>query len=180
MPEIKAIFSDPIGGFHNLVGGLIKGVTGGAYSHAALGIELYRTEYIMEATGDHVGLVPFSVLENIDNKIIYTIPVSDEQLLAVQQEVLRIEARRPLYSKADCVAGGIADLLSDGAGEVVAGLICDDTSMDCSRLQTHLIRKAFPDYGSGMSEHIITPEDAQRLCCELLGIEYNKGVKEDE
>ena len=181
MPTIKAIFVSEDGLIHEIIGEVVRKVTKGKYAHAAIGLNLYGDDYILEAVGSHVGLSPGNKYYGAKVLKVLEIPVTEEQLLLIQKEALRITASVLDYGLlTDCIAGGLADVLGDKVGEAVADVICGDDSMDCSRLQTHIIRIAYPSYAEGMSDHIITPEDGDRLCCGLLGIPYEKEVKENE
>lgn len=171
MPTIKAIFVSPDGFIHEAVGDVVRSVTKSKYAHAALALPLYGTEYIVEAIAPCVCLSPGDKYKDEEILRVVEIPVTAKQLRAIQQEVLRLVAKKPAYGLlTDCLAGGIADVFGNEAGEAVAKVICSEKSMDCSRLQAYLIRMAHPEYGGDMSEHIITPGDGLYACCSLLGL----------
>lgn len=171
MATVKALYVSQHRGIHELVGGVVRAVTGGRYSHAALIVDFYGTEYIVEAVGSHVGLTPGNYFDNDTDKVIYEIPVTDDQLNRIRLEALRVTAARPHYGLlTDCLASGVSNLLGDEAGEDVATAICNSDSMDCSRFQTHLLRQAYPGFAKGRSASIIDPDDAEKLVRELIGL----------
>jgi len=172
MPSLKALYTDgDLDTFEVITSAVVETVTHSELAHAAIIVDILGDEYIFEAIAPHVCLSSGDKYDKARVKKIIEIPITDEQHLLIQRYILHRVAKKPLYGLfTDCIAGGIADIFGDKAGEEVASFICGDTSGDCSREQADVIRLVLSDFMKGVSDHIITPIDSYLALCSLMGI----------
>lgn len=114
---------------------------------------------ILEATGGKVGFSSADKYEDIDNKTVLTLSVTDEQYDLMQKRAIEIAEHCYTYGYRECIVGGIRDVFGKKAGKLADKLLIkDDTTMDCSEIGTEIMRAPFSFFMSDEDPDAITPE----------------------
>lgn len=161
MTSVKGIWVSQDGFIHDVLGNVVKFVTGGAFAHNAIGIYLpeYNDDVIIEAISPRVTIQDKN--KYADEFDIYTcdIPFSSENFIKAQEYARKlINESKPKYGLfTDCVAG----LLAHKVSREVANWWAEHTggnTMDCSEVFAEFVRIQYPDYLSEYEAGAITPE----------------------
>lgn len=164
MPKMDLIFVSS--GRHVLTEGLIRGVTGSDYAHAAVGIEIEGAYRIVEAVSPAIRCSPADIFDNAKNLQKISVEITEEQRRNVANEALRLVGRP--YGKDDCIIGGAHDVFGNTAASALNGILDDADSLNCSGTQTCLIRKAFTEYMQNIDESTVTQEAARKYALEFF------------
>lgn len=167
MPTMDLIYVSS--GRHQETEALIRKATNSRFAHAALAIDVDGARWIVEAVRPAVRFSIPSLFDNATELQVIPIEITEEQRKAVVQKALWW-AGQP-YGVDDCMIGGSRDVLGAAAAEILDRFINDDQSINCSGLQTLLVREAFPDYMPGANASAITPEQARQYAMGYFGIQ---------
>lgn len=155
-------------GRHPEIEALIRTATGSRFAHAALGISIDGTEWIVEAVRPAVRFSEPSIFQDATELQIIPVEITEEQRHVVAAKAIWI-AGQP-YGVDDCIIGGAHDVLGVRASGLLDRFINDDQSFNCSGLQTLLVREAFPGYMAGENISTVTPEAARKYAMEFFKI----------
>ena len=161
MSHITGIWVSQDGFIHDVIGSVVKFVTGGAFAHNAVGIYLpeYNDDVIIESIAPRVALQDKA--KYVDEFDIFTVQIQfSEEKFAEAQNYARylINEKKPKYGLfSDCVAGLLSSKVSVEAANWWAERYCGDT-MDCSEVFAEFVRIQYPDYMNPYRADAITPE----------------------
>ena len=152
-------------GRHPETEALICKATKSFYAHAAIRIEIEGKPMIVEAVRPAVHIVPGNAFDGCEIMQIVSLPISEEQRLAVVQKAFELAGKK--YGIDDCIIGSARDVLGDHAADVIDRLIDNLDTYNCSSMQTELAKAAFPEYALGIDTSRITPEQARIMALDF-------------
>lgn len=153
------------GGFiHEVIGGVVRFATDSRYAHCAIGIELpeFGGEVMVEMLMPHIQVQDIHKYDDAPVCFATELPYSDENYARLQ-EMLRtyITQKRRYGLFEDCVAGGVAAMVSLRAGEWVSDHWAEKfNTTNCSELLTEAIRIEYPQFLSRRSASAVTPDES--------------------
>lgn len=160
MSYITGIWVSQDGFIHDVIGSVVKFVTGGDYAHNAIGIYLpeYNDDVIIEAIAPKVTVQAKD--KYVDEFDIFTlqIPFTEEKFFEAQEYARYLISQNIKYGLfTDCIAGLLSTKVSFEAANWWADKYSRNT-MDCSEVFANFIRIQYPDYMEGYMADTITPE----------------------
>lgn len=159
--SVKGIWVSQDGFIHDVLGNVVKFVTGGSFAHNAIGIYLpeYNDEVIIEAIAPRVTVQDKNKYADEFDIYIREIPFSEENFIKAQEYARKlINESKPKYGLfSDCVAGLFAHKLSKESANWWAEKFGGNT-MDCSEVFAEFVRIQYPEYLSEYEAGAITPE----------------------